>query len=441
MMREPEIEGAPWAGQRKSDDALYRRQVAYLIANSRFYRDKLAAAGFTSPEAVGGLDRIAALPFTEKDDLRESRSDADPVGTHFAQPFEKLVRIFSTSGTTGTPSYIPLTAADLANWIRISARTYSAPGVKAGDRLISTYNAGPFVAGVTLDAFTAMGLCHIPVGSGNTERLMAAVKLLKPEIIAMTPSYALHLAEWGAARGIDTASSSVRRILVAGEPGGGEPAMRARLEAAWGAEVTEGMGIGDIAASLWGECEHKAGMHFSGRGIIHFELIDPESGAPVPLADGAEGELVYTHLLHEAAPLLRFRSRDHVRLWTSPCPCGRTAPRVRCIGRTDDMLIVRGVNVFPSAIREVVDRFAPSVTGVLSVRPSQKGFRQDPPLKVVVEASDAAPPPGLADRIRAALRDTLLVTTAIDLVPPGTLPRSDYKSKLVDWSEAVPQKE
>jgi phenylacetate-CoA ligase len=436
MMREPEIEGAAWEGQRKSDDALYRRQVAYLFANSRFYRDKLAAAGFKQPDAVGGLDAIAALPFTEKDELRQSRSDADPVGTHFAQPFEKLVRIFSTSGTTGTPSYIPLTAADLGNWIRISARTYSAPGVRAGDRLISTYNAGPFVAGVTLDAFTAMGLCHIPVGSGNTERLMAAVKLLKPDVVAMTPSYALHLAEWGAARGIDTASSSVRRILVAGEPGGGEPAMRARLEAAWGAEVTEAMGIGDIAASLWGECEHKAGMHFSGRGIIHFELIDPESGAPVPFADGAEGELVYTHLLHEAAPLLRFRSRDHVRLWTSPCPCGRTAPRVRCIGRTDDMLIVRGVNVFPSAVREVVDRFAPAVTGVLSVRPSQKGFRQDPPLKIVVEASDPAPPPGLADRIRAALRDTLLVTTAIDLVRPGTLPRSDYKSKLVDWSEA-----
>ena len=130
--------------------------------------------------------------------------------------------------------------------------------------------------------------------------------------------------------------------------------MRKQLEEAWGATVTEVMGIGDIAASLWGECPEKGGMHFSGRGLVHFELIDPDTGASVPLADGAEGELVYTHLAQEAVPLLRFRSRDHVRLWTGRCACGRTAPRVRCIGRTDDMLIVRGVNVFPSALREIV---------------------------------------------------------------------------------------
>ncbi len=124
------------------------------------------------------------------------------------------------------------------------------------------------------------------------------------------------------------------------------------------------MGIGDISVSLWGECEAKAGMHFSGRGFVHFELIDPASGAPIPLADGAEGELVLTHLVNRSAPLLRFRTRDHVRLGVGRCACGRTAPRVRCIGRTDDMLIVRGVNVFPSAVREVVNEFAPATTGV-----------------------------------------------------------------------------
>ena len=174
----------------------------------------------------------------------------------------------------------------------------------------------------------------------------------------MTPSYALHLAEWAEARGKDLAQSSVRRVMVAGEPGGGEPAMRAKLEAGWGASVTEAMGIGDISVSLWGECEQKAGMHFSGRGFVHFELIDPETGAAIPLADGAEGELVLTHLVNRSAPLLRFRTRDHVRLSMGKCACGRTSPRVRCIGRTDDMLIVRGVNVFPSALREVVNEFA-----------------------------------------------------------------------------------
>jgi phenylacetate-CoA ligase len=252
----------------------------------------------------------------------------------------------------------------------------------------------------------------------------------------MTPSYALHLAEWAGQRGIDPAAESVRRILVAGEPGGGEPAMRRKLESAWNAQVTEAMGIGDISVSLWGECEAQQGMHFSARGFVHFELIDPDTGATVPLADGAQGELVYTHLRHQAAPLLRFRSRDHVIVWTGPCKCGRTAPRIRCIGRTDDMLIVRGVNVFPTALRDIVGGFAPEVSGVISVRPRQQGFRQDPPLRILIERGEGAEAPDLAARLQKAIRDKLLVATAVELVPFGALPRSDYKSKLVDWSEA-----
>ena len=235
----------------------------------------------------------------------------------------------------------------------------------------------------------------------------------------MTPSYALHLAEWARARGMDLARSSVKRVLVAGEPGGGEPAMRAKLEAGWGASVTEAMGIGDISVSLWGECEAKAGMHFSGRGFVHFELIDPETGAAKPIADGAEGELVLTHLVNRSAPLLRFRTRDHVRIGVGLCACGRTAPRVRCIGRTDDMLIVRGVNVFPSAVREVVNEFAPAVTGVIMIRPRAKGVRQEPPLPVSVEVAPGADVEGLAERIRARLRDKLLVTTEIELAAGG----------------------
>ena len=215
--------------------------------------------------------------------------------------------------------------------------------------------------------------------------------------------------------------------------------MRARLEGAWGAEVTEAMGIGDIAVSLWGECHHRQGMHFSGRGFVHFELIDPASGAPVPLADGAEGELVYTHLRHRAAPLLRFRSRDHVRVWISPCPCGRTAPRVRCIGRTDDMLIVRGVNVFPTAVREVVNEFSPAVSGVISIRPRVEGFRQDPPLQDRRRTRRGGDRRGLAERIAPAhSREARSSPPTWSLVPFGSLPRSSYKSNLVDWSEAAP---
>ena len=435
---DPEVEARPWGEQQRADDPAYRRQAARLLADSHFYKAKLGAAGIHTPADVGGLDAIAQLPFTEKDELRASRTPDEPIGTHLIPPLSEISRIFSTSGTTGTPSYVPLTRDDLADWIAVSRRSYGASGVTAGNRLVSTYGAGPFVAGVPLDTFNALGVTHIPVGSGNTDRLVAAVQLLKADTIALTPSYALHVAEWCVARGIDLAACSVQRLLVAGEPGGGEPATRKRLEEAWGADVTEAMGIGDICVSLWGECREKQGMHFSGRGFVHFELIDPQTGTPVEMKEGATGELVYTHLRHRAAPLLRFRSRDHVVVWTSPCPCGRTSPRVRCIGRTDDMLIVRAVNVFPTAIRALVNEFSPAVSGVIAVRPRAKGFRQDPPLPVIVEVGEDQPfDPALAEHIRTRLRDALSVTTEITLVAHGSLPRTSYKSHLVDWSQAV----
>jgi phenylacetate-CoA ligase len=193
------------------------------------------------------------------------------------------------------------------------------------------------------------------------------------------------------------------------------------------------MGIGDIGVSLWGECEQQDGMHLGARGFVHAELIDPESGAPLDMADGATGELALTHLRHRAAPLLRFRTRDHVEVRTTPCRCGRTGPRVRCIGRTDDMLIVRGVNVFPSAVREVVSAFAPKVSGHILVKPRTAGVKQDPPLPVSVElAPGASGDAALAEAIRARLREVLVVQAHVELVPPGSLGRSEYKSKLVE---------
>ena len=317
-----------------------------------------------------------------------------------------------------------------------SARSYAASGVRSGQRAVSTYNAGPFVAGAALSAFERIGLSHIPVGTGNTERVARAIELLRPEVAMLTPSYAAYMVEWAGERGFDLRGSSVERVLVAGEPGGGEPAFRAMLEDGWGAHVTEAMGIGDIGPSLWGECEHQEGMHLGARGFVHPELIDPGSGEPVELSDGARGELILTHLRHRAAPLLRFRTRDHVEVWTSPCDCGRTTPRVRCIGRTDDMLIVRGVNVFPSAVREVVSAFAPDVSGHVLIRPQAAGVKQEPPLPVSVElAREAAAGAELADSIRARIRDVLVVQTSVELVPWGTLERSEYKSKLVEHRE------
>jgi phenylacetate-CoA ligase len=429
----PEVETRPWAEQLAVDDGCYRTQLSYLFERSAFYREKLGAAGFGSAPEAGGLADIAQLPLTEKHEIRAACTPDNPIGPHLCSKPSEIIRIYSTSGTTGTPSYIPLTAGDLDNWVTASARSYAASGVVAGQRIVSTYNAGPFVAGAALGAFDRIGLCHLPLGTGNTERLMLAVELLIPEAAALTPSYAAYLVEWAAERNIDLRGSSVERLLVAGEPGGGEPAFRAKLEEGWGARVTEAMGIGDIGVSLWGECEEQDGMHLGARGFVHAELIEPETGAALALDDGATGELVLTHLQHRAAPLLRFRTRDHVAVRTSPCECGRTSPRVRCIGRTDDMLIVRGVNVFPSAVREVVSAFAPRVSGHILVKPRAGGVKQEPPLAVSVElARDTTADPALAEAIRDKLRSVLVVQTRVDLVPPGSLGRSEYKSKLVE---------
>jgi phenylacetate-CoA ligase len=174
-------------------------------------------------------------------------------------------------------------------------------------------------------------------------------------------------------------------------------------------------------------------MHLGARGFVHAELIDPDTTAAIAIEDGAKGELVLTHLKHRAAPLLRFRTRDHVEVRMSPCPCGRSGPRIRCIGRTDDMLIVRGVNVFPSAIREVVNQFAPDVSGHIRIRPQSEGVKQEPPLPVAVELGHEAPEnPRLAEAIRERIRAVLVVQTQIELVPFGSLERSDYKAKLVE---------
>ena len=433
MILAPEVEARPWAEQLAVDDAHYRTQLAYLFDRSSFYRDKLAVAGFDSGPAAGGLAEIAELPLTDKKELRTTCTPADPFGAHLCAPPSEIVRIYSTSGTTGSPSYIPLTAGDLDNWVTASARSYAASGVVAGQRVVTTYNAGPFAAGAALAAFDRIGVCHIPVGTGNAERLMLAIERLRPEAAVLTPSYAAYLVEWAAEREVDLKGSSVERVLVAGEPGGGEPAFRAKLEDGWGARVTEAMGVGDIGVSLWGECEQQDGMHLGARGFVHAELIDPDTEAALELDDGATGELVLTHLRHRAAPLLRFRTRDHVEVRTSPCRCGRTSPRVRCIGRTDDMLIVRGVNVFPTAVREVVSGFAPDVSGHILVKPQAEGVKQEPPLPVSVElargrTADAA----LAEAIRDRLRNLLVVQTQVDLVPWGSLERSDYKSTLVE---------
>jgi phenylacetate-CoA ligase len=424
MILDPEVETLPWDEQHAHDAERFTAQLAYLRERSPFYRDRIDTVG---------LDEIDRLPLTEKRDLRATVTPDNPFGAHLCAEPQEIVRIYSTSGTTGTPSFIPLTGSDLENWVTGSARSYAASGVEPGERIVTTYQAGPFAAAAALASFERIGLTHIPVGTGNTDRLITAIDRLQPAAAVLTPSYAAYLIEWAAEHGFDLPGSSVRRVLVAGEPGGGEPEFRAHLQDGWGARVTEAMGIGDIGVSLWGECEHQDGMHLGARGFVHAELIDPATGTARALEDGASGELVLTHLSHRAAPLLRFRTRDHVEFRTGRCPCGRTSPRVRCLGRTDDMLIVRGVNVFPSALRDVVSGFAPDVSGHILVRPRAAGVKQDPPLPLSVELARGTPADErLAEAIRERVRERLVVQTRVELVPWGTLQRSEYKARLVE---------
>ncbi|MDP9133329.1 MAG: phenylacetate--CoA ligase family protein [Actinomycetota bacterium] len=430
----PDVETRDAAEQRARDGAALRLQLAYLRERSAFYRDRLAGAGDV------GLDDLPGLPFTTKDEIRESLAAEPPLGRHLAAPHEAVRRVYSTSGTTGDPSYVAVTDADLAGWVEIGARSYAACGIAPGQRAVLTYNSGPFVAGAVLDSWTRIRANVIPVGSGNTERLVKAFQLLGAEALGCTPSYAIYLADWCRARDIDPLGLGVRLLAVAGEPGGGEPATREQIEQSFGATVREAMGIADVSPSLWGECEEQAGMHFCGNDYVHAELIDPAGDAPLPWEDGAEGELVYSSLRREAMPVLRFRSRDRVVVTARPCACGRTSVRVRCIGRTDDLLIVRGTNLFPTALREVVAEFRPRVGGPVLIRPAHTGVRQDVPPRVLVELAEGAGETDdeeLSAAIQQAIRAKLVTSTAVELVPYGTLPRSEYKSRLVDFSESA----
>ena len=439
MMYDQEIVTRPVEEQFGIDKDKYLKQIEYLFKHSEFYRNKFFDSGFKDHHSLGGLEDIKNLPFTEKDELRKSQADFPPFGNHLACDPKDLLRIYSTSGTTGVPCYIGLTRNDLEMYATNVARGYTAAGFSPSQRIVIGFNAGPFVAGAVYAGFDKIDCTVIPVGTGNTERLVTAIQSLGATGISCTPSYGLYLIDWCTERGIDTHALGLTNMITAGEPGGGDPMVRARIESAFGCQVRESMGIGDISLSVWAEDEDGNGMNLSARGFVHVELIDPVSGVPVPWEHEAEGELVYTALQREAMPLLRFRSRDHVIVNMKPNPTGRTGPRIRCIGRTDDMLIVRGVNLFPTALRSILNNFTPDVGEIFQIRPKTRGVLQDPPLPVVVELGKElkAEPAGLAERIKSEIRSRLMVTTQIEFVPYGTLPRETYKYKLVNYDNAT----
>lgn len=409
-----------------------REQLSYVRQNSGFYRDKWSAAGF-DPALVESLASFDA-PFTTKEELRASQSAAPPLGRHAAAAMEHVIRVHSSSGTTGRPSYVGITPADQRSWVEVVSRVLYCEGMRRRDVVVHGFGLGFFVGGLPLkDATERIGATFVPIGTGATDRLVTSIRDLSATVLMCTPSYATYLAEYCRDRlDTDPATLGLRTLLLGAEPGAGIPAMRDQIEQDFAASVSEGIGNADLFPIYGASCPARQGMHLCAQDLMLAEVIDPETGQRLPWESGAEGELVATHLRRECVPLVRFRVRDRVVVDASPCSCGRTSPRVHCAGRTDDMLIVAGVNVWPSAVKDVVCSLRPRTTGAVQIVVSGESVRVDPPLHIQVEyGPDEEGLRQLKDDLEQALRNKLIFKAAVELVPPSSLPRWEMKAQLV----------
>lgn len=423
------------------ESGLLRRQLEHVVRGSAFYRDKLGAAG-VDPRSIRTVDDLRRVPFTDKEELRRSLADHPPLGGHLAVPVADLAQIQATSGTSGTPSYFGLTEHDLRVWGTAGCRAFFAAGVRPGDLVLHGWGLSKgFAGGVpAVRVLQQLGCVVIPIGGeAGAERLLTVAASLRPSVFCTGPSFALHAGRTAdEVLGHPASSLGVERLVVGGEPGGGVPAIRSQIEQVWGATSCETLGNSDVVPIAFGECLEREGMHFVAQGLVHVELIDPDTGEDVAFEAGASGELVMTALDRQASPLIRFRTRDHLEVLSTSCPCGRTGPRVRCVGRTDDMLIVRGVNVWPSAVREVVVSFQPRLTGNLRVLADFAGHSTERRLRVRVEhRADLTPEEVVAvgDELERRLARVLAFKPRLELVPPGVVPApSANKTALVERS-------
>ena len=329
-----------------------------------------------------------------------------------------------------------ITKRDREIWTEIVSRIFWCMGLRPEDKVVFGFAIGLFVGGLPLiDAIQNIGAALIPLGLGDSKRLVEFAKRLKANVLPCTPSYALYLAEFIRKEfNEDPEEIGIRKIISGAEPGIGIPAIRKKIEKEWGAVAVEGLGNSDAAPIIWGECPWQQGMHFCAQEFIIPELIDPDSGEVIEWGEGERGELVYTHIDREASPVIRFRTGDHVECWVEECECGRTSIRVRCFGRTDDMIKVKGVKIWPSAIRDVVASFAPKTTGNIQILiPKDATTFAVKKLVVEVEYGEIKPEelPTLKDEIEVACKERLFVKPEIILVPPNTLPRFEHKAKLI----------
>jgi phenylacetate-CoA ligase len=407
--------------------ALQLRRLKQAVARAArvpHYRKTFAAAGI-HPGDVASLDDLTRLPFTTKEDLRQNY----PFGM-FAVPMAEIVRLHASSGTTGKPTVVGYTRGDIELWAMLMARSIRAAGGKPGDKMHVAYGYGLFTGGLGFHyGGEYLGCAVIPVSGGFTERQVQLICDFKPDIIAVTPSYLLAIADEFDRQGIDARTSSLRIALCGAEPW--TEAMRAEIEARMGLDAVNVYGLSEVIGP-------GVGQEYAGTkdGLTiwedHFfpEIIDPETGAILP--DGEEGELVFTSLTKEAMPVIRYRTRDLTRLLPGSPGTGRAMRRIERIkGRSDDMLIIRGVNVFPTQIEAALAgerMFAPHY--ILEVtRPDHLDE-----LEVIVETRASLLPDAamaLADRATHLIKAHVGVTATVRAVAPGTIERSQGKAKRV----------
>jgi phenylacetate-CoA ligase len=433
MIRDPEHETMPRQALEQLQLERLKAVVGYVYERVPFYQRVLKEKGVT-PDDIQTLADLTKLPFTSKIDFRDNY----PFGLTTV-PLEQVVRIHSSSGTTGKPIIAPYTQLDLDNWAEIMARTMAAAGATKDDVLQNAYGYGLFTGGLGFhDGAERLGAMVIPTSTGNTKRQILMIQDLGTTVITCTPSYAIILHETAKEMGVDFRDTNLRLAICGAEPWSEQK--REDIQNRLGIDAINVYGLTEvIGPGVSVECPHKCGMHIW---EDHFlaEVINPESGEQLPY--GEYGELVITTLTKEAQPVIRFRTRDIVTLNAEPCGCGRTMVRMsRVAGRSDDMLIVRGVNVFPSQIESVLLEVEGVEPHYLIVVDRQEAFKTDE-LEIWVEVSDEifsdemGKMENLEKRLRSEMDSVLGIAARIKLVEPRTIARTEGKAKrVVDRSE------
>jgi phenylacetate-CoA ligase len=380
----------------------------------------------TYTETLHSTEDITKLPFTTKQDLRDNY----PFGL-FCVPLDHVVRFHASSGTTGKPTLVGYTSDDIKAWTTSLARALVSIGCGKRDIVQVSYGYGLFTGGLGLHyGAEEIGASVLPTSAGNTERQIELMKDLGTTTIACTPSYFLHMIEVAREMGVDIRETTLRRGVFGAEPWSEET--RVRIENLTGIDAFDIYGTSELSGPLFTECEEKCGIHIWGD-LFYPEIIDPETGEQV--GDGERGELVVTTLRKEAMPIIRYRTGDITVLESEKCACGRTHQRImRILGRTDDMLIVRGVNVFPSQIEEVLMKMH-EVGEHFQIVLDRKGELDVMTVQVEVTPEAFSDRIGdlmeLSDRIATKLRTILGLSVDVELVEYGTLPRSMGKAKKV----------